>query len=128
MPDERNIEWTSTIKPVSGWFDTHLSELWRYRDLITLFVRRDFVSVYKQTILGPLWFLIQPLFTTLVFTIVFGKVAKVPTDGLPQVLFYMSGIVAWNYFSGCITSTSNTFVGNAGIFGRHAGRYFQPHV
>jgi lipopolysaccharide transport system permease protein len=118
MSDERNIEWTSTIKPVSGWFDIHLSELWRYRDLIMLFVRRDFVSVYKQTILGPLWYLIQPLFTTVVFTVIFGRVAKIPTDGLPQALFYMSGIVAWNYFSGCITNTSNTFVGNASIFGK----------
>jgi len=110
--------WTSVIKPVSGWFDIHLAELWRYRDLIMLFVRRDFVSVYKQTILGPIWFLIQPLFTTLVFTVIFGKVAKISTDGLPQVLFYMSGVVAWNYFAGCLNKTSGTFVANAGIFGK----------
>ncbi|MFI5295198.1 MAG: ABC transporter permease [Thermodesulfovibrionales bacterium] len=110
--------WTSIIRPVSGWFDIHLSELWRYRDLIMLFVRRDFVAVYKQTVLGPLWFLIQPLFTTVVFTIIFGRIAKIPTDGLPQPLFYLSGVVAWNYFAGCLNSTSNTFAGNAGIFGK----------
>ncbi len=110
--------WTSVIKPVSGWFDIHLTELWRYRDLIMLFVRRDFVSVYKQTILGPIWFLIQPLFTTLIFTVIFGKVAKISTDGLPQALFYMSGIVAWRYFADCLTKTSGTFVANAGIFGK----------
>ena len=119
MPEKQDTQqWTSVIKPVSGWFDIHLAELWRYRDLIMLFVRRDFVSVYKQTILGPLWFLIQPLFTTLVFTVIFGKVAKIPTDGIPPVIFYMSGIVFWNYFSGCLDKTSNTFVGNAGIFGK----------
>ncbi len=113
-----NAQWTSTIGPVSGWFDVHLTELWRYRDLITFFVYRDFVAVYKQTVLGPLWFLVQPLFTTIVFTVVFGGVAKIPTDGLPPVLFYMSGILAWNYFSACLNGTSNTFVTNAGIFGK----------
>ena len=111
-------QWTSVIRPVSGWFDLHLSDIWRYRDLIMLFVRRDFVAVYKQTILGPLWFLIQPVFTTLVFTVIFGQVAKIPTDGLPQPLFYLSGIVGWNYFSGCLSKTSNTFAGNAHIFGK----------
>jgi lipopolysaccharide transport system permease protein len=110
--------WTSVIKPVSGWFDIHLAELWRYRDLIILFVRRDFVSVYKQTILGPLWFLIQPIFTTVIFTVIFGKIAKIPTDGLPHVLFYMSGIVFWNYFASCLDKTSNTFAANAEIFGK----------
>jgi lipopolysaccharide transport system permease protein len=102
----------------SGWLDTNLKELWRYRDLILLFVRRDFVAIYKQTILGPLWFLLQPLFTTIVFTIVFGKIANIPTDGLPQPLFYMAGIVGWNYFANCFSATSNTFVTNAGIFGK----------
>ena len=110
--------WTSIIRPRSGWFDINLPELWSYRDLIILFVRRDFVAFYKQTILGPLWFLIQPLFTTIVFTIVFGKIAKIPTDGLPQMLFYMAGITVWNYFSNCLNQTSNTFVTNAGIFGK----------
>lgn len=118
MSNSNEQQWTSVIKPVSGWFDIHLTELWRYRDLIMLFVRRDFVSVYKQTILGPIWFLIQPLFTTLIFTVIFGKVAKISTDGLPQVLFYMSGIVAWRYFADCLTKTSGTFVANAGIFGK----------
>ena len=111
-------QWTSVIKPVSGWFDIHLGSIWRYRDLIMLFVRRDFVAVYKQTILGPIWFLLQPLFTTLVFVVIFGKVAKLSTDGLPQVLFYLSGVVAWRYFADCLSKTSNTFVGNAGIFGK----------
>ncbi len=111
-------QWTSVIKPVSGWFDIHLGSIWRYRDLIMLFVRRDFVAVYKQTILGPIWFLLQPLFTTLVFVVIFGKVAKLSTDGLPQVLFYLSGVVAWRYFADCLSKTSNTFVGNASIFGK----------
>ena len=110
--------WTTVIQPVSGWFDIHLAELWRYRDLIMLFVRRDFVAVYKQTILGPLWFLLQPLLMTIIFTIIFGKVAKIPTDGLPHMLFYMCGIVAWRYFSDCLTKTSNTFIGNVHIFGK----------
>jgi lipopolysaccharide transport system permease protein len=109
---------TYVIRPVSGWFDLHLGDLWRYRDLIMLFVRRDFVAVYKQTILGPLWYLIQPVMTVIVFTIIFGKVAKIPTDGLPPDLFYLSGLTSWNYFSGCLNRTSNTFVGNAGIFGK----------
>ena len=113
-----NNQWTSVIRPVSGWFDIHLDELWQYRDLVMLFVRRDFVSVYKQTILGPVWFLLQPIFTTVVFTIIFGRIAKIPTDGLPQPLFYMAGIVAWSYFAGCLNKTSNTFVGNSGIFGK----------
>ena len=111
-------KWTTVIGPVSGWFDFSLKELWRYRDLIALFVRRDFVAVYKQTILGPLWFLIQPLFSTLVFTVVFGRIAKIPTDGLPPMLFYMAGIVSWNYFASCLTRTSDTFIANAGIFGK----------
>ncbi len=110
--------WTSTIRPVSGWFDIHLGELWRYRDLVMLFVRRDFVAIYKQTILGPLWYLIQPIMTTLVFTVIFGMVANISTDGLPQVLFYLSGVVAWRYFADCLTKTSSTFVDNAHIFGK----------
>lgn len=106
------------IKPQTNWFNFHLKEIWQYRDLLALFVRRDFVSVYKQTILGPVWYLLQALFTTLVFTLVFGRVAKLPTDGVPPVLFYMAGVVCWNYFSQCLTKTSNTFVSNAGIFGK----------
>lgn len=118
MKNEEYSDWTTLIRPRSGWFDINLSELWSFRDLILLFVRRDFVAYYKQTILGPFWFLLQPLFSTLVFTIIFGKIAHIPTDGLPQILFYMSGITVWNYFSSCLTSTSNTFVNNAGIFGK----------
>ncbi len=110
--------WTYIIKPKKGWFDIHLAELWRYKDLIGLFVRRDFVAIYKQTILGPLWFIIQPLFTTVVFTIVFGNIAKISTDGLPQVLFYFSGTLVWNYFSTCLTKTADTFSANQGMFGK----------
>jgi len=116
--DTKSENWTTIIRPHSGWFDIHLAEIWRYRDLILLFARRDFVSVYKQTILGPFWFLLQPLLTTLVFTVIFGRVAKIPTDGLPHLLFYMSGIVTWQYFSNCLTKTSDTFVSNAHIFGK----------
>lgn len=116
--EQKDENWTMVLRPRGGWFDIDLRELWSYRDLILLFVRRDFVAIYKQTILGPLWFLVQPLFTTLVFTVIFGKVAKIPTDGLPPVLFYMTGIVAWNYFSRCLTGTSDTFVTNAAMFGK----------
>lgn len=111
-------QWTIVIQPRRGWFAINFVDLWRYRDLIMLFVRRDFVANYKQTILGPLWFLLQPLLTTVVFTVIFGKIARIPTDGLPQVLFYLGGIVAWNYFSTCLTKTADTFVANAGIFGK----------
>ena len=115
---DRQQNWTMVISSRSGWLDIDLKELWRYRDLILLFVRRDFVAIYKQTILGPLWFLLQPLFSTIVFTVVFGKIANIPTDGVPPPLFYMSAIVAWNYFANCLTATSSTLVANAGIFGK----------
>jgi len=111
-------QWTKVIGSKSGWFDLNLSNLWNYQDLIMLFVKRDFVAFYKQTILGPLWFLLQPLFTTIVFTIIFGRIAQISTDGLPQMLFYMCGIVIWNYFSDCLNKTSDTFVSNASIFGK----------
>ncbi len=110
--------WSKIIRPRNGWFDIHLGELWRYRDLIGLFVWRDFVSVYKQTILGPLWYIIQPLLTTIVFTIFFHNIARLSTDGLPSFLFYFSGVIAWKYFADCLTSTANTFVNNAHIFGK----------
>lgn len=111
--------WDTVIEPGSGWFAINLKEVWRYRDLLLLFVRRDFVAQYKQTILGPLWHIIQPLFTTLMFLLVFGKIANIPTDGIePKLLFFMSGITAWNYFSACLVSTSTTFVANAVIFGK----------
>ena len=113
---ERQENWTTVITPKNKFFRLNLKELWQYRDLITSFVKRDITSTYKQTILGPLWFFIQPIFTTLMFLIVFGNIAKIPTDGVPQVLFYMNGIILWNYFSKCLVATSNTFVSNAAIF------------
>jgi len=116
--NQEQVKHKEVIKPRTNWFNFHLKEIWQYRDLLALFVRRDFVSVYKQTILGPAWYLLQALFTTLVFTLIFGRVAKLPTDGVPPVLFYMAGVVCWNYFSQCLTKTSNTFVSNAGIFGK----------
>lgn len=113
-----NFKEEEIISPIKNLLDVNLKEIWRYRDLIFLFVKRDFVAVYKQTVLGPLWFVIQPIFTTIIFTIIFGQLASIPTDGLPQVLFYMCGIATWNYFSECFTKTSNTFVSNANIFGK----------
>ena len=112
------VEENWSIEPQRNLFDLRLGELWRYRDLVLLFVRRDFVAVYKQTILGPFWYLVQPLLTTLTFTFIFGSVAKLPTDGLPQFLFYMSGTVIWTYFASCLTKTSETFVSNANLFGK----------
>ncbi|MFH1523835.1 MAG: ABC transporter permease [Chloroflexota bacterium] len=111
-------EWDMVIGPKRNLFDLRLGELWRSRDLIMLFVRRDFVSIYKQTILGPLWYLIQPLLTTVVFTFIFGSIANLPTDGLPQFLFYMSGTVVWTYFATCLTKTSDTFITNTALFGK----------
>jgi len=113
-----NENWTMVIRPQRGWFDLRLGELWQARELVMLFVWRDFVAVYKQTILGPLWYLIQPLLTTITFTVIFGRIASLPTDGLPQFLFYMAGTVIWSYFAACLTKTSNTFIANAGIFGK----------
>ena len=110
--------WTLRIKPHTKWWDLHLTDLWAYRDLLWLFVRRDFVAVYKQTVLGPLWFFIQPLLTTLVFTLIFTGVANISTDGYPPMLFYLAGTTPWNYFATCLTKTSNTFVQNASIFGK----------
>ncbi|MFC1462251.1 ABC transporter permease [Verrucomicrobiota bacterium] len=107
-----------TIRPEQSLLDPRLGELWRYRDLVLLFVWRDFVAVYKQTVLGPLWYVVQAVLTTLVFTVIFGKVAKLSTDGLPQFLFYMSGVVLWRYFAECLTRTSTTFTTNAHIFGK----------
>jgi len=111
-------EWDLTIEPQTSLFDLNLKDVWRYRDLLWMFVKRDFVSFYKQTILGPLWFFIQPLFTTIIYTFVFGGLANLSTDGLPQPLFYMAGITAWNYFADCITKTSTVFRDNAHIFGK----------
>lgn len=111
-------DWNLVIKGHSSLFDLKFSDVWRYRDLLWMFVKRDFVSFYKQTVLGPLWFFIQPLFTTIVFTFVFGNLAKISTDGLPEQLFYLTGITAWNYFSDCLTKTSTVFRDNASIFGK----------
>ncbi len=110
--------WDLEIKPKSNLFDIDFVELWRYKDLILLFVRRDFVAQYKQTILGPVWHLIQPLLTTFMFLFLFGKVARIATDGVEPILFYMSGITIWNYFSTCLTATAATFTTNASIFGK----------
>jgi lipopolysaccharide transport system permease protein len=111
-------EWTLVIRPKGYWFDLRLRELWEGRELIWLFFQRDFVALYKQTILGPAWYLIQPLMTTIVFTVVFGRIANLPTNGLPQFLFYMSGTVAWTYFATSLTKTSTTFMANANLFGK----------
>ena len=111
-------QWTAVIEPKNKLFDLKLKELFKYRDLIWLSVIRNLKTRYKQTILGPLWFIIQPLFTTIVHTFVFGNIAGLPTDGIPQFLFYMAGNIPWAYFSSCFAGTSNTFVGNAGVFGK----------
>jgi lipopolysaccharide transport system permease protein len=113
-----NESWDLEIKPQAHLLDINLREVWRYRDLLWMFVKRDFTAQYKQTILGPLWHFIQPLFTTVVFLVVFTNIAKISTEGVPPVLFYMSGITIWNYFSSCLNATSSTFVANAGIFGK----------
>ncbi len=121
MKDYKNTEeerWDSVIQSETSLFDLRLKELWHYRDLLVLFVRRDFVTVYKQTILGPLWFFIQPILTTITFTIIFGNVAQLSTDGAPKLAFYMAGITLWNYFSTCLTSVASVFNANAGIFGK----------
>lgn len=106
------------IEPNARLFDLKLRDVWHYRDLLILLVRRDFVSFYKQTILGPFWFFIQPLFTTITYTFVFGRLAGISTDGLPAPLFYMAGITAWNYFSECLTKTSTVFRDNSQVFGK----------
>ena len=119
MTEQTNGQhWTEVIAPRRSIFDWRMKEVWHYRDLLFLFVRRDFVATYKQTILGPLWHFIQPLLTTAIFLIIFGRIAKIPTDGIEAIPFYMSGLTIWNYFSACLTGTSNTFVSNAAIFGK----------
>lgn len=110
--------WTLTIRPRSEGLDLRLGELWRYRDLVGLFVRRDFVAKYKQTVLGPLWHLLRPLLTTVVFTIVFGNIAGISTEGRPGFLFYMAGTVVWGYFASCVATTSRTLIANADLFGK----------
>jgi lipopolysaccharide transport system permease protein len=111
-------DWSLEIRPQKNLLDVNLSEVWQYRDLIMLFARRDIVSAYKQTILGPLWFVLQPLFSTFVFTIVFARIANVPTAGVPPVLFYLSGMVCWNFFSSSLLKSSSALVSNSNIFGK----------
>lgn len=115
---DNNSQWDLVIESKSSLLDLEFQEVWQYRDLLMMFVKRDFVSFYKQTVLGPLWFFIQPIFTTIIFTFVFGNLAGLSTDGLPRPLFYLAGITAWNYFSECITKTSTVFKDNANIFGK----------
>lgn len=115
---KKENDWTTVIKPRSSLFSVDLGEIWKYRDLLVMFVKRDIVTMYKQTILGPLWFFINPIFTTVVYMVVFGGIAKISTDGLPQALFYLSGIVCWNFFSDVLTKSSDTFITNSSIFGK----------
>ena len=106
------------ITPKQGWLDIDIAGIWRYRELVLLFFKRDFIAFYKQTVLGPLWYVIQPTITTAAFTLVFSRIARLPTDDVPPVLFYMSGVVFWNFFGTCLNKTSDTFVTNAAIFGK----------
>jgi len=115
---EDNDSWDMVIEPKGRLLQLNLKEVWRYRDLMLLFVKRDFVAQFKQTILGPFWHVIQPVLTTLMFLFIFGKIARISTDGIQPTLFYMSGITIWNYFATCLTNTSNTFTTNASIFGK----------
>ena len=110
--------WTTVIKPKNNLLDVNLKEIWAYRDLLSLFVKRDIITQYKQTILGPLWYLIQPALTVIMYMVVFGGIAGIPTDGAPQPLFYLAGICMWQYFADCLNKTASTFLSNAGIFGK----------
>jgi len=112
------MEFNTVIKPKNKLFDVDFKEIWHYRDLFSMFVKRDIITQYKQTILGPSWFFIQPAITTIMYMIVFGGIAKIPTDGLPQPMFYMAGIVCWQYFADCLNKTSSTFTTNQAIFGK----------
>ncbi|HJB67273.1 MAG TPA: ABC transporter permease [Candidatus Fournierella excrementigallinarum] len=118
MDNTSQQQWTTIIKPRTGWFDIDLKELWQYRDLVVMFVKRSFATLYKQTILGPAWILINPLLTTVIFTVVFGNIAGLAESGVPSFLFYMAGNAVWSFFASCITGTANTFVTNAGLFGK----------
>jgi lipopolysaccharide transport system permease protein len=110
--------WNIVVKPTSGFIGLQLNEVWHYRDLFWLLVRRDFISFYKQTVLGPLWFLLQPLFTIVIYSYIFGSLAGISTDGIPRPLFYLAGITCWQYFAECLTKTSNVFMDNANVFGK----------
>jgi lipopolysaccharide transport system permease protein len=117
MKEKSSLKYNE-ITPKRRLLDINIREVWDYRDLLFLFVKRDFVSTYKQTILGPVWFFIQPIFTTLIFSVIFGRLAELPTDGIPPFLFYLAGITCWGYFSESLMKTSNTFVSNSGLFGK----------
>lgn len=116
--EQSEENWSLVIKPQSKWWDLRLKEIWDYRDLILIFVRRDIVAVYKQTVLGPLWFFLAPIFTVVAYNFVFGSIAGISTDGIPGPVFYLAGTTLWNYFQTCFTMTSNTFTNNAAIFGK----------
>ncbi|HRN91025.1 MAG TPA: ABC transporter permease [Ferruginibacter sp.] len=118
ISDKTVDKWDMVISGKKSMFQLNLKDIWNYRDLLSLLVRRDFVSFYKQTVLGPLWFFIQPFFTTVIFVIIFGNLAGISTDGIPQPLFYMTGVVMWNYFSECLLKTSTVFKDNANVFGK----------
>ena len=118
MEQSKDIEWTLEVTPRTRWLDIRLPEIWRYRDLLTLLVKRDLIVTYKQTILGPLWFFVQPMLTTLMFIVVFSRIARIATGGVPPLLFYLSAIVAWNYFAECLRTTSDAFKKNEDIFGK----------
>ena len=111
-------EWESEIKSEDSLFSINFKEVWQYRDLLLMLVKRDYISTYKQTILGPIWFFVQPILTMIIYVILFGQIAKLPTDGAPQIVFYLSGITIWNYFSESLTKTSSVFRDNAAIFGK----------
>lgn len=115
---EQSNKYHIHLERKNGWFDINLKEVWQYRDLIWLFTKRTFILRYKQTILGPLWVILQPLMTTLIFTLVFGGIAGISTDGVPQVLFYMGGNAVWSFFAACLNGTATTFTGNANVFGK----------
>lgn len=118
IDESRYLAHHTHITPFRGWFDINLKEIWRYRDLIMLFVKNDFTLRYKQTILGPLWLVINPIITTVIYSIIFGGIANLSTDGIPKLLFYMSGTALWGFFSSCLNNTANTFAGNAYLFGK----------
>lgn len=118
MPTKPDSDWTLVVTSKTSWFHLDIGELWRYRDLVLLMFKRDLVTWYKQTILGPIWYIVQPLLTTLMFTVVFGNIAKISTDGQPKILFYLSGVILWNYFADCFKIISETFVTNKSIFGK----------
>lgn len=118
LENNKENKWTEIIEPQSSLLSLNLKEVWRYRDLLLLLVKRDFVTYFKQTILGPIWFFVNPIFTTVIYTLVFGNIAGISTNGAPKVAFYLSGVVMWNYFSTSLTQTSTVFTVNASIFGK----------